>query len=139
MKIVWKPIPGWPEYEASDGGRIKSITRVCPHNRYPGKTMIWKEKILKPGRQHSGHLFVVLTGQKAVRVHRLVALAFIGPAPFPGALVRHVDDDPSNNKPSNLVWGTQKENMADAIRNGQHLGGYRPKGSTHIGGGVFNG
>lgn len=128
----WRDIPGWEHYQASDQGEIKSLGRWRPHNRHKGHMMWWKEKVLKPGKQESGHLAVVLTGQKLVRVHRLVALAFLGPAPFTGAIVRHWDDDPSNNVPDNLRWGTQKENFQDAKRNGQQLGGYRPKGSRRI-------
>ena len=137
MTETWKPIPGWPGYEASDHGRIKSVGRWRPHNRYPGKMMWWKEKILRPGAQQTGHLFVVLTRQLAQRVHRLVALAFLGEPPFAGAMVRHLDDDPTNNHLSNLCWGTMKDNMQDAIRLGTKLGGYRPKGSTRQADGAF--
>jgi hypothetical protein len=31
---------------------------------------------------------------------------------------RHLDDDPANNRPDNLCWGTREENIADRIRNG---------------------
>jgi hypothetical protein len=31
---------------------------------------------------------------------------------------RHLDGDPSNNRPSNLAWGTCKENGEDRIRHG---------------------
>lgn len=48
---------------------------------------------------------------KNYRVSRLVCEAFHGPAPFDGAVVMHLDDDPANNKPENLKWATQKENM----------------------------
>ncbi len=132
----WKSVYGHPNYEVSDLGRVRSISHWRTHNRH-GCPMWWRGKILKPGKQTSGHLFVVLEGQRANRVHRLVAIAFIGPPPFSGALVRHKDDDPSNNRPRNLRWGTQKQNMADAKRNGKILGGSRPVGSRHIGGGVF--
>jgi len=50
-------------------------------------------------------------------VHRLVAVTFIGPAPFAGAMVLHHDDIPTNNKPGNLYWGTHAENVADARLN----------------------
>jgi hypothetical protein len=32
-------------------------------------------------------------------------------APFERAVVMHMDDDPGNNRPENLKWGTQKENL----------------------------
>lgn len=130
MVEKWKPIPEFDGYEASNAGRIRSVGRWMAHHRYPSKLMWWKEKILKPGSQMSGHLFVTLPPQRAYRVHRLVALTWIGPPPFDGAMVLHRDDDPSNNNYANLKWGTQRENMADAKRNGRKLGGHRPRGST---------
>ena len=45
------------------------------------------------------------------RISRLVCEAFHGPAPFPRAVVLHEDDDETNNKPENLSWGTQKQNL----------------------------
>ena len=50
-------------------------------------------------------------------VHHLVAQAFIGDRPE-GQLVLHWDDDKRNNNVENLRYGTHKENIADAYRNG---------------------
>lgn len=130
----WRAIPGWEHYQASDQGEIKSLGRWRQSVRYKDHMMWWKERILKPQRHKNGWLRVTLTGHKSTRVHRLVALAFFGPAPFTGAVVRHLDDNPRNNVPDNLRWGTQKENVHDAQRNGQIFGGYWPKGSRRIGG-----
>lgn len=136
MSERWKPIPGWPDYEASNYGRIRSVGRWMVHHRF-GIPMWWKEKILKPAKTTGGHLFCVLPPRKNRAVHKLVALAWLGPPPFPGAVVRHRDDNKHNNRLSNLAWGTQKDNMQDAIRNGHSLGGYRPKGSRQVSPGVF--
>lgn len=46
-----------------------------------------------------------------MKVHRLVCEAFHGPAPFKRAVVLHLDENAINNKPENLRWGTQKENL----------------------------
>lgn len=46
-----------------------------------------------------------------IKIHRAVCEAFHGVAPFPRAVVIHLDDDATNNKPDNLRWGTQKENL----------------------------
>jgi len=32
---------------------------------------------------------------------------------------RHLDDNPTNNRPDNLRWGTRLENMADRFHNGR--------------------
>ena len=50
----------------------------------------------------------------------MVLEAFIGPPPFPGALGLHWDDDKLNNYVGNLRWGTYKDNIQDALRNGVH-------------------
>jgi hypothetical protein len=48
---------------------------------------------------------------RTYKVHILVCEAFNGAKPFPKAVVMHDDEDSSNNVPSNLKWGTQKENL----------------------------
>ena len=40
-----------------------------------------------------------------------------------GEMCRHLDGDPANNHISNLKWGTQKENYADAVKHGTRGGG----------------
>lgn len=51
-------------------------------------------------------------------VHRLIAEAFIN-NPNGGYLVRHMDNDPSNNAPWNLKWGTDYDNAHDRINAGR--------------------
>jgi hypothetical protein len=58
-----------------------------------------------------------------ISVHILVALTYIGKRPYKAAQVRHWDDNKVNNAPSNLLYGSQLENMADAKRNGIKMGG----------------
>lgn len=73
----------------------------------------------RPGNKY-GHLEVSfkVNGERIHKyVHRLVAEAFI-PNPYGYPLVRHLDDDPTNNCVENLEWGTQADNMRDAIRTG---------------------
>ncbi len=49
--------------------------------------------------------------KKTFKIAQLVCEAFHGPKPFPKAVTIHLDEDPSNNVPDNLKWGTQKENL----------------------------
>lgn len=46
-------------------------------------------------------------------------MAFV-PNPEGKPNVLHWDDNPQNNHSDNLRWGTQKENAADIIRNGNN-------------------
>lgn len=65
----------------------------------------------------SGRVF--LKERKNWPLHRLLALAWIiNPKPNEYNIVRHLDDNPLNNKLSNLRWGTPKMNTSDCIRNG---------------------
>jgi protein gp37 len=50
-------------------------------------------------------------------VHRLVLTAFVRPAQ-PGEQACHRNGDPSDNRLSNLYWGTQQANWQDRIRHG---------------------
>ena len=93
----WSDILGHPRYEVSDVGRVK--------NKETGR-------VLRPGRQSSGHVSVVLGRGNTRTVHSLVAEAFCGPR-RPGFEVRHLDGDPSNNRLTNLAWGTRGENNRD--------------------------
>lgn len=71
----------------------------------------------------AGHESVCMmrNGKREYRyIHRLVAEAFI-PNPDNLPIVRHLDDDRSNNCVDNLAWGTQKDNYEDSVRNGTHM------------------
>ena len=48
-------------------------------------------------------------------IHRLVALAWI-PNPEEKRNVCHINDDPTNYLPENLIWGTQGDNMKGRLR-----------------------
>jgi DNA-binding NtrC family response regulator len=56
-------------------------------------------------------------------IHRLVCMAFHGMPPTPSRQTRHLDGNPENNVPSNLVWGTQEENWMDRKAHGHGIEG----------------
>lgn len=53
-------------------------------------------------------------------LHELVLTAFVGPRPA-GAVARHLNDDPADNRVTNLAWGSRSENQWDAFRNGKRV------------------
>lgn len=63
-------------------------------------------------REKDGRMvFINRTRRFRKRVHILVCETFHGEKPFDGAVVMHLDDNPSNNRTDNLKWGSQKENL----------------------------
>ena len=72
----------------------------------------WINGSKRRAKKTSRHLYYgVLYRGKNYKIHRLVCEAFHGPSPFDGAVVIHEDEDALNNRPENLRWGTQKENL----------------------------
>lgn len=58
-----------------------------------------------------GERYVLFYKRKNYKVARLVCEAFNGPPPSNYAVCMHVDENARNNAPTNLKWGTQKENL----------------------------
>ena len=67
---------------------------------------------ITPSRTNAGYMQVGAERGRAINVHTLVALAFIGPKPD-GKEVDHIDKDRTNNYYKNLRYVTRKENMAN--------------------------
>lgn len=109
----WLPIPGYPGYEASNKGRIRSNKQ--------GKT-----KLLKGSTSHYGYRQVGLYDKasklKTILIHTLIAQLFIGHCP-PNKQVNHIDFDRQNNTVENLEYVTQKENIAHNVKHQRHVHG----------------
>ncbi len=123
-KERWKWVVGYVGfYEVSDQGRVRSVDRAVRHYRGGPKRL--KGKVMKGipfGR--CGHLEVPLCKsgvQRTVRVHRLVALAWIGPCPK-GMEVCHGDNGSADNSVGNLSYDTHSANGLDMRRDGTHTG-----------------
>lgn len=110
----WRPVPlaGYSEnYSVSSAGRVKSR----PRRRTRGG-------VLSQRVNRRGYLQVMLAcngRQQRFDVHRLVALAFIGPRPDEQE-VRHLDGNRENPNLGNLVYGSRSENVRDALEHGTH-------------------
>ena len=115
-------------YQVSNLGNVKSLN----YHRSG------KSKLLKPGKDKNGYLFVILSKNgkmKTFRVHRLVAETFI-PNPNNLPCVNHKDENPSNNNISNLEWCDYQYNNSYGNHNKKIVevqvlkGHYNPKYST---------
>lgn len=105
---TWKPIPTFPEYDASNLGRIRSRK--------------WRnERILQLNtHRDKPYAYVVLRRDNRSyhrQVHRLVLWAFTGQEGV-GLQCRHKNGNPSDNRIDNLCWGTNTDNFEDAVRHG---------------------
>jgi hypothetical protein len=110
----WRPVPSRPGIMASSWGRIllppseAAMPKggVRKYNPQPTTGNICRSK---KGAQH---LYRGLWNRKYgnLKVHQLVCEAWHGPRPD-GMEVLHQDEDGLNNRPSNLRWGTRKENL----------------------------
>lgn len=107
MDELWAWIPGfYGYYMVSNKARVYSFK----------KKMFMK---VKPMDDH-GHLGVCIhrDGQSYYYyIHRLMADVFL-PNRNNLPIVRHLNDDPSDNTLDNLRWGTQKDNLRDCFLNG---------------------
>ena len=123
MKEVWQPIDGYEGlYEVSSLGKVRSVDRWLEKRGRAGVmlTQRLRGKTLRQLLDGNKRLFVTLSknGKRApIRVHRLVAAAFLGPRPE-GLQINHLDGDRINNAAANLEYCTPSENMRHAVRLG---------------------
>ncbi len=124
----WKPVSitkGGVRYEASNHGRIRSVGFECPCGR-KHRGRILKQRVVCAKGLFKGHLYVTIDRPRGV--HTLVADAFLGPRPR-GLVVCHNNGDSFDNRPENLRYDSQKENIRDTIRHGSARIGAKNHGS----------
>ena len=108
MKEKWRRVPGWPDYEVSNLGRVrrhvvKVLTSWASKDRYPS---------------------VCLPRGQRRYIHRIVLEAFVGKA-GEGQEARHLDGNRGNARLDNLKWGSRHQNMADRVSHGTSNRGER--------------
>ena len=105
MEEIWKDVLGYEGiYQVSNLGMIKSLK--CN-----------KEIILKPVKNYFGYLQVTLSKEKTekiFKIHRLVAIAFLGQNDFS---VNHINSDKTDNRLENLEYVSSRENNSHAWQN----------------------
>ena len=106
---IWKKIPNYPLYEASNMGFIKTFN--------------WKnqgkERIMKPALDGSGYLRTMLKGEDGrfhtIKVHRIIGQTFI-PNPKNKPQINHLNCIKTDNRVINLEWATVSENQIHAFK-----------------------
>lgn len=115
MTEVWRDIPCFSGYQASDAGRVRSLDRVVPCKN---GVRLHRGRVLTPFYAKStGYLQLHILGGRQ-SVHRLVALAWCD-GHFDGAWVDHKNGRRDDNHPQNLEWVTASENARRAFQNGR--------------------
>ena len=104
---IWKSIPGYENYFASNLGRIKERIDYDYPYKYSDENL--RVLYIRPGKNY----YVIRIGEKCKKknfyVHQLIALAFL-PNPENKPYVNHKNGVQLDNVVSNLEWATEKEN-----------------------------
>jgi hypothetical protein len=108
----WLPVVGWEGYyEVSNLGRARSVPRLSSHGHWITGTILRQQ--INPRGYFTVHLSKD-NRTRTLRVHLLVAYAFIGPRPL-GKSLDHVDGNKLNNHAANLEYVTHLENCQRAM------------------------
>lgn len=108
---IWKPIPNFSRYEASNLGRLRSLNYKCS-----GCT-----KTITPALSADGYLKTMLQDDSGKysswTVHKFITLAFLGER-GENMEVNHKDGVKTNNNIENLEYCTRSFNLLHAYSNG---------------------
>lgn len=123
---AWAPVPGFPGYEASNFGRVRSVPRTIEVKRAGGKYLRpLSGALLATQRGPKGYLHLALRASgkgRTFAVHQIIGMTFLGARPV-GHEIAHWDGNKENNRVENLRYATSKENKQDAARLGAILRG----------------
>lgn len=112
-KEIWKDIEGFPGYQVSDQGRVRSFRDF--HGKITNRSRIIKQRINKDG-YYELTLYTIEHRKITKRVHRLVANAFLGE--HPELVVNHINGVKIDNSIKNLEFVTAEKNSTLASRMG---------------------
>jgi hypothetical protein len=129
--IALYPIPGYSNYMIDDDGILYSrlpfhAPRIEDGNFVPWRVVPLNRSLRKGANGHNYFTVRIRADaekkRKRVLVHRLAALAFLGPRPT-GMFVAHEQLGFENNSRANLSYKTPKQNKADELRDGTRYQG----------------
>ncbi len=111
MDEIWKDIEGYPLYQVSNLGNVRSRDYEYIGGKYRNTLLKRKGRVLKQVVDGGyAHVNLSCKGKiKKSRVHRLVAVAFL-PNPNNLPVVNHKDENKLNNMVDNLEWCTHLYN-----------------------------
>lgn len=110
----WRAVPGYDGwYDVSDMGNVRSW-----HPTNGGPLRSETPRPLDGCVYVTGYRMIQMHDRSRQSVHRLVALTFLGEPG--GRLVRHLNDNPLDNRVENLAYGSSSDNAQDALRNGRN-------------------
>lgn len=104
LQEAWRCVGDYPRYEISSKGNIRQT-----HGR-----------ILRPYKNSRGYLMISLVSDEGIRksfkLHRLVAINFIGVQPIDREEVNHINGNKSDNRIENLEWVSRRENVGHRLK-----------------------
>jgi len=103
MSELWKPIEGYSRYRVSNTGRVWDTKRDVEVSQMLTGVPQYKYVNMVPDEGK----------RKLVRVHRLVAIAFVGGRSKDFDIVDHIDRDKLNNNSTNLRWVDRRGNSVN--------------------------
>ncbi|NQX73911.1 MAG: HNH endonuclease [Epibacterium sp.] len=97
----------------SDGAvKMPNTFARMPHGGVREYKTKWIYGSIRKSSKTARHQYKgILYRGKNYKMHRLICSAFHGPAPSPKSVVIHINENALDNRPENLRWGTQKENL----------------------------
>jgi hypothetical protein len=117
LKEEFRSIPGYEGYyEVSNFGNVKSLG----NNKFCKERILSKRLIGSIGNQYYALLLYKDGKRKNMKIHILVAMAFLGHKPdgTHKIVVDHIDNNKLNNHLSNLQLISQRDNASKDKKNG---------------------
>jgi hypothetical protein len=112
--MIIKPVLSIEGAFANDLGQIKfpESTLKMPNGGVRRYKTRWVFGVKRKASKTARHQYYgTLHRGKNYKMHRLICEAFHGPAPDDKPIVIHINENALDNRPKNLRWGTQKENL----------------------------